>query len=152
MTDILALAEARAAAQAHMDYLGRLNTPMKVADRIASDARMKLAIDAYRLADKAYEKAIAGLTPDELIELSKRPLAADKDSSDEDNGRWSWEQSGVEVEVQEGAISRRRSWRERLLTRPWRPWISREPTEFGAWMDRVIASGNEPKAALHENR
>ena len=63
--------------------------------------------------------------------------------------RWTWEHSGFDVEVDEDAIYRRRSWRERLFTRPWRPWVAKTPTEFGAWMDRVIASGQQPTAKLY---
>jgi hypothetical protein len=67
---ILELAQAKAQAENFVNMLGMVNTPTDLNERIASDARYRLAVDAAMKADAEYREAISNLTPGELQELA----------------------------------------------------------------------------------
>lgn len=73
---ILALAKRRAETGQHRDAVGMMNTPVGYEKGLQADARYRLASDAFERATKEYSAAIAALTTDELVELSRLPAKA----------------------------------------------------------------------------
>lgn len=71
MTDINELNSRRAKAALHVEILGYANQPSDLEDRLKADARYRLAEDAHQRAEREYQDAIARLSTDELIELTK---------------------------------------------------------------------------------
>ena len=70
MSNIYDLARHRAIAMMHVRNLGMSNTPTDPVERVAADARYRLACDAYDRAEREYQAALAKLSTAELIALS----------------------------------------------------------------------------------
>jgi hypothetical protein len=71
MIDIKTLSTRKAEAMMFMQTLGMMNTAIKSEDRLRQAAQYEIAHRAYIAAARDFDKAIAGLTTDELILLSK---------------------------------------------------------------------------------
>ena len=68
--DIHALNRRRAEAAELVRALGYANQPTKYEDRVAADARYRLATDAHRRAESEYQAALNSLSTEELAALA----------------------------------------------------------------------------------
>lgn len=71
MTDIHTLNERCVKAEMYLTNLGMMNTPTDAEDQLKARARYRLAWHAFQAAEREYNTAIASLSADELLELSR---------------------------------------------------------------------------------
>jgi hypothetical protein len=62
-----------------------------------------------------------------------------------------WKQAGVEVHYGRDCFKwRRRTWRERLFSWPWRPWENEEPYAFTDDFVKVVETSHKRVAAARQ--
>ena len=71
--DIHALNKRRSECWSVVQALQHVNTPVEYEDRIALDARARLAHDAWMAAERDYIQALSQLSTKELIDLTTTP-------------------------------------------------------------------------------